>query len=307
LPMPTALARKFTLNDLRADRASGTKLAMLTCYDFTTARLMEEVGVPMLLVGDSAGSVILGHPSTLPTPLDFLIELTAAVRRGSPNCFLVGDMPFGSYQGSVARGVKNACLMVQRSHCDCVKLEVASSHLRLVRELADAGVAVMAHIGLRPQAVGLLGGYKYQGRTADEAMAIVDLALQMQAHGAAAILLEAVPAEVSAAVVKHTNVPVVGCGAGPACHGHVVVTSDMLGLTPHRPKFVPLIDDLAEPATAAFAEYVRRISTGDYPTDQHQYQMSEPEQMNLAQRLKLQHFFTPPKAAGRTPKPVSSE
>src|SRR5438876_11775232 len=166
MSMPTALARKFSLNDLRAARAGGAKLAMLTCYDYTTARLMEQAGVPMLLVGDSAGSVILGHESTLPTPLDFLIELTAAVRRGSSNCLLIGDMPFGSYQGSVARGVKNACKMVQRSHCDCVKLEVAGSHLRLVRELADAGLAVMAHLGLRPQAVGVLGGYKYQGRTA---------------------------------------------------------------------------------------------------------------------------------------------
>src|SRR3954469_19106637 len=108
--MPTPLSRKFSIADLRAARRGGAKVPMLTCYDFTTARLMEEAGVPMLLVGDSAGSVILGHPSTLPTPLDFLIELTTAVRRGSPNCFLVGDMPFGSYQGSVARGVKNACL-----------------------------------------------------------------------------------------------------------------------------------------------------------------------------------------------------
>src|SRR2546423_11393861 len=116
--MPTPLGRKFTLSDLRAARTSGAKIPMLTCYDYTTARLMSDAGVPMLLVGDSAGSVILGHESTLPTPLNFLIELTAAVRRGAPNAFLVGDMPFGSYQGSVARGVRNACRMVQLSRCD---------------------------------------------------------------------------------------------------------------------------------------------------------------------------------------------
>src|SRR5438093_8305484 len=138
------LGSKFTLSDLRAARQSGAKVAMLTCYDYTTARLMHQAGVPIILVGDSAGAVILGYENTLPVKLDFLIELTAGVRRGAPHALLVGDMPFGSYQGSVGRGVKNVCRMVQLSGCDCVKMKVAPSHLRLVRELEDAGVAVMA-------------------------------------------------------------------------------------------------------------------------------------------------------------------
>src|SRR3954447_5621005 len=161
--MGSALARKYTLNDLRAARASGTKVPMLTCYDFTTAKLMHEAGVPTLLVGDSAGNVILGHETTLPVPLHFMIQLAAAVRRGAPNAFLVADMPFGSYHGSTARAVRNVCRMVQKTGCDCVKLEVAASQLKLVRELADAGVAVMAHLGLRPQSVGVLGSYRTQG------------------------------------------------------------------------------------------------------------------------------------------------
>ena len=251
---------------------TGRKIAMLTCYDFTTARLMHEAGVPMLLVGDSAASVILGHPSTIPISLKFLIELTAAVRRGAPQAFLVGDMPFGSYQDSDARGARNVARMLKLTGCDCVKLEVAQSHASLINRLADAGVAVMAHIGLRPQAVGLMG-YKSQGRTATSADAIVELALKMQNAGAAAILLEAVPAEVAGAVVRATNVPVIGCGAGPACHGSVVVTPDVLGLTSHRPKFAPLLQDLASPMKTAFADYVKQVATGQYPATEHQYQM----------------------------------
>src|SRR3712207_1078548 len=153
---------------------------MLTCYDYTTARLMQEAGVPTLLVGDSAANVVLGHPTTLPVSLSLMIELTAAVRRGAPMSFLVGDMPFGSYGGSVGRGVRNVSRMLKLSGCDCVKLEVSDGHAALVEALAGNGVAVMAHLGLRPQSVGLLGGYRYQGRTAAEAADIVRLAVRMQ-------------------------------------------------------------------------------------------------------------------------------
>lgn len=275
--MPAALAKKVTLNDLRAARTGGARVAMLTCYDYTTARLMQEAGVPALLVGDSAANIILGHPTTLPIPLSFLIELTAAVRRGAPLAFLVGDMPFGSYHGALGRGVRNVCRMVQRTGCDSVKLEVAPGHVPLVRALADAGVAVMAHVGLRPQSVGVLGGYRFQGRTAAEAGAIVDLAGRMQAAGAVALLLEAVPPEVSAAVVEAVDLPVIGCGAGPACHGHVFVTHDAVGLSPHVPRFVPRLGDLAGPATRYFAEYVRQVTSGQYPAAEHSYEMPAAE------------------------------
>jgi len=275
--MSSPLTRKLTVNDLRQARESGRKLAMLTCYDFTTARLMHQAGVPALLVGDSAGNVLLGHPTTLPVTLAFMIEITAAVRRGAPLALLMADMPFGSYHGSVARGVRNVCRMVQRTGCDCVKLEVAESHFELVRALSDAGVAVVAHLGLRPQTVGLLGGYRTQGRTAREAQEIVALSLQMQRAGAAALLLEAVPAEVAQSVVEVTRVPVIGCGAGPHCHGHVIVTHDAVGLTENPPRFVPRLADLAAPAVAAFADYVQQVETGQYPAPQHEYQM-KPDQ-----------------------------
>jgi 3-methyl-2-oxobutanoate hydroxymethyltransferase len=276
------LSRKFTLNDLRAARTSAAKVPMLTCYDYTTATLMHRAGVPTLLVGDSAGNVILGHETTLPVPLHFMIQLAAAVRRGAPNAFLVADMPFGSYHGTPGRAVRNVFRMVQLSGCDCVKLEAAESQLTAIRELADAGVAVMAHLGLRPQAVGVLGGYRAQGRTAEEARAIVELARRMEQSGAASILLEAVPAEVSAAVVAATSVPVIGCGAGPACHGHVVVTHDLLNLTPRPPKFAPRLGDLATPMTECFREYVRRVTDGSYPAPEHGYAMPAEQRQRFA-------------------------
>jgi 3-methyl-2-oxobutanoate hydroxymethyltransferase len=280
--MGSAPSRKFTLNDLRAARAAGAKVPMLTCYDYTTARLMQQAGVPMLLVGDSAGNVILGHETTLPVPLHFMIQLAAAVRRGAPQCLLVADMPFGSYPGTTGRAVRNVFRMVQLSGCDCVKLEAAESQLPAIRELADAGVAVMAHLGLRPQAVGVLGGYRAQGRTAEEARRIVELSRQMEAAGAAALLLEAVPAEVSAAVVAATAVPVIGCGAGPACHGHVVVTHDLLGLTPSPPKFAPRLGDLATPMVDCFRDYVRRVTDGAYPAPEHGYAMPADQKQRFA-------------------------
>jgi 3-methyl-2-oxobutanoate hydroxymethyltransferase len=277
-----ALTRKITLNDLRAARGSGQKIAMLTCYDFTMAGLMQEAGVPALLVGDSAANVILGYGTTLPVPLTFMIEITAAVRRGAPLAFLVADMPFGSYQGSLGSAVLNVCKVVKRTGCDCVKVEVSDGHAGLIRSLADAGVAVMAHLGLRPQSVGLLGGYKFQGRTASEAQSIISTARVMQSAGAAALLLEAVPPEVGEAVVAAVNVPVIGCGAGPACDGNVVVTHDAVGLTTRPPRFVPKLGDLAGPSVRMFGEYVRLVQEGHYPASEHNYQMPEAEKSKLA-------------------------
>ena len=280
--MPTPLSRKFGIADLRAVRRGGEKVPMLTCYDFTTARLMQQAGVPALLVGDSAANVILGHPTTLPVSLSFMIEITAAVRRGAPLALVMADMPFGSYQGSVARGCRAVFRMVKETGCDCVKLEVGPGHVALVRELSEAGVAVVAHIGLRPQSVGLLGSYRYQGRTAAEARQIIQLATRMEASGAATLLLEAVPAEVGKAVVEATQLPVMGCGAGPHVHGHVVVTHDAVGLSPTRPRFVPLVGDVAGPSIKAFSDYADAIRTGKYPAAEHQYEMEPAERQKLA-------------------------
>ena len=281
--MPKPLTKKFTMADLRSARAAERKVPMLTCYDFTTAGLMQQAGVPALLVGDSAANVILGCETTLPVSLAFMIELTAAVRRGAPLCLVMGDMPFGSYGGSLDRGVRNVCRMLKRTGCDAVKLEVGESHLPLIRELADTGIAAIAHLGLRPQSIGLLGGYRFQGRTAAEGAGIVWLAAQMAEAGAAGILLEAVPPEVSASVIETVDIPVIGCGAGPACDGHVFVTHDALGLTPKTPRFVPRLGDLAAPMTEYFADYVMRVQSGQYPTPEQCYEMPAAEKARFAE------------------------
>jgi len=276
------MPRKTTLTDLRAARQTGRAAAMLTCYDFSTARLMQAAGVRFLLVGDSAANVILGHETTLPVSLDFMIEISAAVRRGAPLAMVVADMPFGSYHQSARQGVKNVTRMVQLSGCDCVKLEASEKQAKLIGLLADAGVPVMAHLGLRPQSVNLLGGYRAQGRTAREAENLVRTAVILERAGAAAILLEAVPPQVAQAVVETTKVPIIGCGAGPACHGHVIVTHDALGLTPSAPRFVPALADLGTAMKVAFADYLRLVESGEYPGPQHAYEMSEDELMKFS-------------------------
>lgn len=249
-------------------------MAMLTCYDYTTATHMRAAGVPMILVGDSAGSVVLGHATTLPTPLSFLIELTAAVKRGHPECFLMADLPFGSYHESVAQGMRSIIRMIQRGQPDAVKLEVTDAHLPVVKAASEAGVAVVAHIGLRPQAVGVLGGYKTQGRTEAAAEELVDLAVRCQEAGAVALLLEAVPSEAAGRVVDATALPVIGCGAGPRCHAHVVVTPDLLGLSGHRPKFVPADHDLSGAVRGAIKDWVVAVASGAYPGAEHEYRMA---------------------------------
>ncbi len=248
---------------------------MLTCYDFTTAQHLDAAGVPMLLVGDSASSVILGHDSTLPVSLDFMIEITAAVKRGAKKALVMGDMPFGSYHASVAQGVRNVVKMIQKSQCDCVKLEAGEESTPLIRRLSDAGVAIVAHLGLRPQAVGLMGGYKFQGRTATEACQIVRLAELCADAGASAILLEAVPPEVSEKIAQLIDLPIIGCGAGPACHAHVVVLQDLLGLTPRKPKFVPTMEIGSIQDTAR--RFITLVREEQYPDPSHCYEMPAEE------------------------------
>lgn len=266
----------YTLSDFRAAAASGQKLAMLTCYDYSTARLLNQAGIRLLLVGDSAANVILGHPTTLPVSLEFLIEITAAVKRGAPESLVFADMPFGSCIDTTS-GAKNVARMVKLSGCDCVKIEASRGHIGLVQRLADSGVAVFAHLGLMPQSVGLLGGYKAQGRTALGAYEIADLAGDLVNAGAAGLLLEAVPPEVSELITLQLDVPVIGCGAGPACHAHVVVLHDLLGLTPTSPKFAPRLVDASKPIVEAATRYAREIAGGKYPTKQHCYAMPADE------------------------------
>lgn len=267
--------RPVTLRTLVRCVLRGEKFACLTCYDATTARWLERAGVPVLLVGDTAAEMILGLPGTIHAPLDLLVTLTAAVKRGAPNTFVMADMPFMSYQASDAEGIRNAGRFMTEGRADAVKVEVDGSFVPLVERMARAGIPVVAHIGCRPQQVKRSGGYASVGRTAAEAHQMVDDAVAMEAAGATMLLVEATPNEVSGRIVERTEIPVIGCGAGPACHGQIVVLQDLLGLSDWQPAFArPLATLGAELIRAAeqWTENVRTSSLGEHP-----YRMNDEE------------------------------
>lgn len=270
--------KPVTLSTLRRMAEAGEKFAMLTCYDATTARHLADAGVETLLVGDSAAQVILGFERSIHAPLQFMLQITAAVKRGAPDCFVMGDMPFMSYQAEVAEGVRNAGRFMTEGLADAVKLEVGPSDAALVQRMSDAGVPVVAHIGWRPQQASHEGvrTAKVAGRTAREAEALRDVAELMVTRGAVMLLIEQCPAEVGAFVKRHVPVPVIGCGAGPACDGHVVVLQDLLGLSERSPSFAPRLVDGAGGLKQAAGEWVEMIHSGAYGRD-HPYAMAPGE------------------------------
>lgn len=261
---------KITLTTLRQMAAERRPIAMLTCYDYPMAKILAACGVCILLVGDSAATTVLGESSTLPATLDFMTILTRAVRRGAPDVFVMGDMPFGSYP-DVPTAVANARQMLCLGGADAVKLECDHRHEPIVAALAAAGVAVCAHLGLRPQRAALDGGYRYQGRTEAEVERIVQDASRMAQAGAELILLEAVPDAVSRRVVAAVPCPVLGCGAGSSCHGHVVVLHDLLGFSERTPRFADPLADVPAVIARAARDYVAAVENRQYPAPRHQY------------------------------------
>jgi len=268
---------RIDLNTLRQMKAAGRKFAMLTAYDYPTAVAAAAAGVHALLIGDSMGTVLLGHPTTRKTPLSLMLILGEAVRRGAPNVFLSGDLPYESIRGGPAAAVEAALRFKHEAGCDAVKIEVAPEDEVFVRQVTQAGVDTIAHLGLRPQQVTSPDGYRPQARDPLAIAELVELARRMVDAGAVMILLEAVPNEASEAVVAAVDVPVIGCGAGPACDGHVLVTQDMLGLGCTRPpRFVPVHARLGEQMVAAMRRYVEDVISGRYPGPEHVYRMRSP-------------------------------
>lgn len=249
--------------------------ACLTCYDATTARWLERAGVPVLLVGDSAAEVILGFQRTIDMPLGFAVELTAAVRRGAPNCLLMADMPFMSYHCGVDEAVRNAGEFMTRGQADCVKLEMDASDAPLVQRLTRAGVPVVAHVGSRPQQAALKGGYGAAGRTPGELKQIVEDAAALEAAGAVLLLIEAVPDEVTEAVRRATRVPLIGIGAGTGCHGQVLVVHDLLGLTDHPPRFAEAAAAVGPIIQEAGQRWVERVARGALGGQRYQMKPTE--------------------------------
>lgn len=256
---------------------------MLTCYDATTARHLAAAGVDMLLVGDSAAQVILGFDRSIDAPLDLMITLTAAVKRGAPDRFVIGDMPFMSYQADDAEGVRNAGRFMTEGQADAIKLEVNRAYGELIGRLSRAGIPTIAHIGWRPQMAPYTGirTAKVAGRTAADARAMIDEAMLMEDCGAVMLLIEQCPAEVSARIVDRVSIPVIGCGAGPACHGHVVVLQDLLGTSERHPSFIQPVTDGGRWLQDAARQWVDLLASGAYLRE-HPYQMAPGEAEKLA-------------------------
>jgi 3-methyl-2-oxobutanoate hydroxymethyltransferase len=278
-PGPNAPAPgKLPITELAEMKARGEKIVMVTAYDAPSARLADAAGVDLILVGDSAAMVVLGHESTVPATVDELLVLTRAVTRGAKRPLVVADLPFGSFQVSDQGAVENAVRFVKEAGAEAVKLEGGVAMRSRVRAIVDAGIPVMGHIGLTPQSATALGGFKAQGRTADKARQLYEDALALEAAGCFAIVLEAVPAEVAARVTAALHVPTIGIGAGVDCDGQVLVWHDMLGLYEGRaPRFVKRYADLATAITTALVSYADEVRGGRFPEAQHTYSIPEEE------------------------------
>ena len=269
---------KLTLPTLREMRGRGERIVMVTAYDAPSARLAEAAGIDILLVGDSAGTTVLGGASTSPVTMDEMLVFTRAVSRGTARALVVADMPFGSYQVSEERAVENAIRFVKEAGADAVKLEGAGRTLTRVGGIVDAGIPVMGHIGLLPQSATLLGGYRAQGRTAVAARRLVDEARALERAGCFAIVLEAIPAPVAERITSAVSIPTLGIGAGAACSGQVLVWHDLLGLgAGPTPRFVKQFANLGAEITAALEAYARDVRAGTFPADEHTYAMPDAE------------------------------
>ncbi|HEU4480987.1 MAG TPA: 3-methyl-2-oxobutanoate hydroxymethyltransferase [Actinomycetota bacterium] len=261
-----------TVRDIRAFKDNGERFAMLTAYDAHSARLLDEAGIPLILVGDTLAMVMLGHPSTLPVTMDEMLHHTRAVARGARDAFIVGDMPFMSYQGSIEDGIKNAGRFLKEAGAHAVKLEGGGRVLDLVAHLTDAGIPVMGHLGLTPQSVNQFGGYRVQGRGDEAAHRIVREAKDLQAAGIFALVLEAVPSDVARDVTTALEVPTIGIGAGPHTDGQVLVWHDFLGITDGKlPRFVKRYASLGDEIKEAATRFAAEVAAGEYPGPEHTY------------------------------------
>jgi 3-methyl-2-oxobutanoate hydroxymethyltransferase len=281
-------SQPVTLKKILRRVSEGERFACLTCYDATTARWLAQAGVPMLLVGDSAAQMVLGRDSTIHAPLDFMIQITAAVKRGAPGCVVMADMPFMSYQASDEQAVINAGRFMTEGLADLVKVEVDGRYGGLVALLARAGIPVVAHLGWRPQRARHAGVQTsvIAGKTAAEARELIELGELMEARGAVMLLVEQCTAETTERLVQRVNIPVIGCGAGPACDGQVVVTQDLLGMSDRMPSFVKPIASVGEQIADAGRQWVELVSRGDY-ADEHAYHMSAGEKHDLGGGVNL--------------------
>ncbi|MCP4348809.1 MAG: 3-methyl-2-oxobutanoate hydroxymethyltransferase [Desulfobacterales bacterium] len=279
--------KKLMIHEFYKMKEQGQKIAWLTSYDYPTAQFAEAAGMEMILVGDSLGMCVYGYDGTVPVTMDQCIVHCEAVRRGAPNTFIVGDMPFMSYQISDEDAVRNAGRFLKEAGMDAIKLEGGTRIISKIRAIIDAGIVVVGHIGLTPQSSGQLGGHKAQGRTVDSAKLVIEDALAVEEAGAQMLLIEAVPPEVAAFITKKLKIPVLSIGAGAECDGQLLIVSDLIGqFTAFTPKFVKQYANIAEIITGAMREYVSDVKSGAFPSDEHCYHMLKGEEEKLEELIK---------------------
>lgn len=267
---------KVTVNTFKKAKEEGVKLTMLTAYDYSTAKLVDEAGIDSILVGDSLGNVMLGYENTVSVTMEDMIHHGAAVARGAKNALVVLDMPFMSYQVSVEDALRNAGRLMKEAGAGAVKLEGGKEVCPQIRAMVQAGIPVCAHIGLTPQHIHAFGGFKVQGKSEAAAAKVLEDALAVQEAGAFAVVLEAVPAKLAALITEKLTIPTIGIGAGNACDGQVLVYQDMLGMfSDFTPKFVKRFANVGEVMKEAFAAYKKEVAEGSFPADQHTYAIDD--------------------------------
>ncbi len=267
---------KNTVSTLLKQKQSGDKITMLTAYDYTTAKIMDECGVNSILIGDSLGMVMLGYENTLPVTMEDMIHHTAAVSRGAVNTFVVADMPFMSYQVSVEQAVINAGRLIKEGGANAVKLEGGADVCDVIKAIVKASIPVVAHLGLTPQSVNAFGGFKVQGKSLEAARTLIADALKIQEAGACMVVLEGIPAKLADIITKKLTIPTIGIGAGNGCDGQVLVYQDMLGLTVgHTAKFVKRFAEAGELMRKGISDYIDETKSGVFPAEEHTYKIDD--------------------------------
>lgn len=267
---------KNTVITIQQAKENGEKLTMLTAYDYSTAKLIDEAGINMILVGDSLGMVVLGYEDTLSVTMEDMIHHTAAVARGAKNAFLVADMPFMSYQTSVYDAVVNAGRLMKEGRAQAVKLEGGKEVAEHIRAITNASIPVVGHLGLTPQSLNAFGGFKVQGKSEEAAKKLIEDALAIEEAGAVAMVLECVPAKLAELISKKVKIPTIGIGAGAGCDGQVLVYQDMLAMfSDFKPKFVKHFGQIGEQMKAAFAQYSEEVKSGAFPAQEHTFKIDD--------------------------------
>jgi 3-methyl-2-oxobutanoate hydroxymethyltransferase len=285
-PAPPRKRAAVTLSALGEKKALGEPIVMVTAYDHPSAKVAEDAGVDLVLVGDSAAMTVLGYPSTVPVSIDEMLMLASAARRGLTTPFLVGDLPFGSYEESNEKAVRTAQRFVKEAGCDAVKLERGGSSVERARAIVEAGIPVMGHVGLTPQTAISLGGYRSQGRTAERALEVCQDALALQEAGCFAIVFEAIPSDVTHLIMPRLQIPVIGIGAGPETDGQVLVFHDLLGIYDgHAARFVKRYANVREQMIAGVQAYAADVRERRYPEPEHGYTMAPDEAARLEELL----------------------